>query len=95
MNEKLMKIVELIPEEKRDEFAAKFQKCADKESLLALAADFGIPVDEELTAAITEILSKRNILSDEDLETVAGGSITYSPGDIDIDGAKRLQELIC
>ena len=64
------------PADKRAEVLAKIQKCADKESILALAKEYKLPVTEEIAAEIETFLKSPSIMSDDDLSLIAGGSMT-------------------
>ena len=81
MDNKIKKWIKQIPADKRAEVLAKIQKCADKESILALAKEYKLPVTEEIAAVIVEVLKSPSIMSDDDLSLVAGGTISL-PSDV-------------
>lgn len=81
MDNRIKKWIKQIPADKRAEVLAKIQKCADKESILALAKEYKLPVTEEIAAVIEETLKSPSILSDDDLSLIAGGTISL-PSDI-------------
>ena len=83
MENKITELLKKIPEEKRAELLAKLQKCENKESILALAAEYGIPVTDETAEIISKRLNDPKILSEEDLSLISGGTISM-PGDITI-----------
>lgn len=93
MNEKMTEWLKKIPEEKRREVLAKIQKCTDKEGILALAAEYGLPVTEEIVENLLQLLNDRKILSEEDLALIAGGTFngpTSIPHSNSADGGKSL-----
>ena len=81
MDNKIKEWIKHVPADKRAEVLAKIQKCADKESILALAKEYKLPVTEEIAAVIVEVLKSPSIMSDDDLSLVAGGTISL-PSDV-------------
>ena len=74
MGDKIKEWMKKIPAEIRTEFMAKLQKCEDKESILALAKEYDLPVTDEIAGMIEDALKTPEILSDADLSAIAGGS---------------------
>ena len=90
MENKITERMKKIPEDKRAEVLAKLQKCENKEAILALAAEYGVPVTDELAEAAEKLLKSPKILNENDLSLIAGGTFNgggsipnanYSEGD--------------
>lgn len=73
MENKFAEWIKQIPEEQRAEVIAKVQKCKDKESILALAAEYGLSLPDDLAELIEKRLNQGGIMSEGDLSFVAGG----------------------
>lgn len=74
MNEKITEWLKKMPEDKRREVLARIQKCADRDGILALAAECNVPVSDEVVESILQALNSPKILSEEDLTLIAGGT---------------------
>ena len=81
MEKKMQNWIKRIPEEKRAEVLAKLQKCGDAESVLAVGAEYALPMTEQIAGEVAEALNAPGILSDDDLALIAGGTISM-PSDL-------------
>ena len=75
MNKELAIFLSMIPAEIRVEFMAKLQKCADEEDVKALAEEYKLSFTEQTISKVAAYLNSAQVLSDEDLAAVAGGTV--------------------
>ena len=74
MNKEIAISLSKIPSQIRVEFMAKLQKCANAEDMKALAEDYKLSFNEQTISKVEAYLNSNQVLSDEDLAAVAGGS---------------------
>lgn len=74
MENVLNELLKSIPDDIRSEVFAKLQRCTSGEEVLELCKSYQIPVTEQTADAVSEFLEQPTLLSEEDLNKVAGGS---------------------
>ena len=75
MENKIKEIAKLIPAEVRAEVLAKLQKCTSVEAIKALVKEYDLPITDEMVEESMAYLGANQVLNDEDLEAVSGGSM--------------------
>lgn len=74
MEEMFNKWASKIPAEIRAEVVAKLQRCEGADAILTLAEKYNLPMTEKTADILALYISNPKLLSEEELNSIAGGS---------------------
>lgn len=74
--EKIDLLLSKVQEDKKEAFITDLRGVTDKDSCIELLKKYDITISEDEKAAITS-LSSSNEVSDEELDSAAGGCVTF------------------